>query len=131
MPGLEVTQRQMEQAILETEKFKVTVEVPPGKCSSQYLPYDNVQDQLREQGSSSVQSGMGHSNIDPSRQKIGTVLTDDDFFHITCHIDSSLRTKIENGEFVDLDKLLPKDNGFQGRVAQSNNETKLEWVQQN
>ena len=35
-------------------------------------------------------------------------LSDDDFFHVTCHVDSALKTKIENGEFVELDKLLPK-----------------------
>ena len=35
--------------------------------------------------------------------------TDDDFFHLTCHIEPALRQKIEKGEFVDLEKLLPKD----------------------
>ena len=34
---------------------------------------------------------------------------DDDFFHLTCHIDSSLREKIERGEFVDLERLLPSN----------------------
>ena len=34
---------------------------------------------------------------------------DDNFFHITCHINPSLRSKIEKGEFIELDKLLPKD----------------------
>ena len=33
----------------------------------------------------------------------------DNFFHITCDIDPSLRSKIEKGEFIELDKLLPKD----------------------
>ena len=36
---------------------------------------------------------------------------DDDFFHITCHVDSSLKEKIERGEYVDLEKLLPKERG--------------------
>ena len=31
---------------------------------------------------------------------------DDDFFHVTCHVDSAL-----NGEFVELEKLLPKEHG--------------------
>ena len=30
------------------------------------------------------------------------------FFNVTCHIDSNLRAKIAKGEFVELDKLLPK-----------------------
>ena len=33
---------------------------------------------------------------------------DDEFFHNTCHIDDTLVTKIQNGEFVDLEKLLAK-----------------------
>ena len=33
---------------------------------------------------------------------------DDQFFHVTCHIDSSLRAKIAKGVFVELDKLLSK-----------------------
>ena len=37
---------------------------------------------------------------------IGSGLTDDDFFHLTCHIDANLKTKIEKGQYVDLDKLL-------------------------
>ena len=35
--------------------------------------------------------------------------SDDDFFHITCHVDSSLKEKIERGEYVDLERLLSKD----------------------
>ena len=34
---------------------------------------------------------------------------EDDFFHITCHVDATLKSKIEKGEFVELDKLIPKD----------------------
>ena len=36
-------------------------------------------------------------------------MIDDEFFHITCYIDQSLQNKIERGEFVDLEKLLPCD----------------------
>ena len=35
---------------------------------------------------------------------------DDDFFHLSCHIEPGLRTKIENGEFIELEKLLPRNN---------------------
>ena len=34
---------------------------------------------------------------------------DESFFHITCHVDLNLHAKIEKGEFVELEKLLPKD----------------------
>ena len=33
------------------------------------------------------------------------VKDDDEFFHITCHLDSVLHTKIEREEYVDLEKL--------------------------
>ena len=35
--------------------------------------------------------------------------TDEDFFQLMCHVEPSLRVKIKNGEFVDLEKLLLKD----------------------
>ena len=40
---------------------------------------------------------------------IGSGVSDDDFFHLTCHIEPNLIHKIEKGEFVELEKLLPKD----------------------
>ena len=64
--------------------------------------------------------------LDPCREVIGSGITDDDFFHLTCHIDSNLKTKIEKGQYVDLDKLLPWEKAADGNL---NNETKLEWVQ--
>ena len=39
----------------------------------------------------------------------GNLMEDDEFFHITCHVDPVLRAKIERGEFVELEKLLPRD----------------------
>ena len=33
---------------------------------------------------------------------------DDQFFHVTCHIDEPIKVKIERGDFVELDRLLPK-----------------------
>ena len=33
---------------------------------------------------------------------------DDQFFHVTCHVDQSMKEKIERGDYVDLEKLLPK-----------------------
>ena len=47
---------------------------------------------------------------------------DDNFFHLMCYIDSTLKSKIEKGEFVELEKLLPKRRYFK------NDEGCLEWV---
>ena len=55
---------------------------------------------------------------------IGSGVSDDDFFHLTCHIEPSLIPKIEKGEFVELEKLLPKD-----KIGRSAEENHLEWVQ--
>ena len=47
------------------------------------------------------------------------LITDDEFFHVTCHVDSALKLKIENGEYVELEKLLPKnrqDRDSEGRM---------------
>ena len=34
---------------------------------------------------------------------------DDEFFHVTSQIDPGLRIKIERGEFIDLERLLPRE----------------------
>ena len=49
-------------------------------------------------------------------------MDDDQFFHLTCHVDNSLKEKIEQGEFVNLERLLPKKRSF------SNEEGRLEWT---
>ena len=55
---------------------------------------------------------------------IGSGVSDDDFFHLTCHIEPNLIHKIEKGEFVELEKLLPKD-----KLGGSKDDNRLEWVQ--
>ena len=123
-PGLEEAQRCMEQALIETEKFKAAVEKPPGR--NLCLPSLNCQGGMFGQ---QVDVVSGNSESEAVRQVIGgSGISDDDFFHLTYHIEPSLKRKIENGEYIDLDKLLPKDNTSQGRVVVST-ETKLEWVQ--
>ena len=39
---------------------------------------------------------------------VGGSYEDDEFFHLTCHVEASMKQKIERGEFIELDKLLPK-----------------------
>ena len=52
------------------------------------------------------------------------VENDYDFFHVTCHIDGTLKEKIEWGEFVDLDRLLLKErSGYR-----NHDDTKLELI---
>ena len=51
------------------------------------------------------------------------VIDDDEFFHVTCHVDKLLTQKIQNGEYVDLEKLLVKD-----RFHKCSNDDRLEFV---
>ena len=49
-----------------------------------------------------------------------TQRSDNQFFHLTCHIEDALKGKIERGEYVDLEKLIPRDG--------SRNDQRLKWV---
>ena len=73
------------------------------------------------------------SNVEPplqGKQPIFNLLTgiddreDDEYFHLTCHIDKSLKSKIENGEYVNLEHLLPKRKFFKG----GSDDSRLEWI---
>ena len=122
IPGLEEAQKRTDQAVIEAEKFRAVVEQPAGMTG---LNFDN------DRISSNSSKNPGDDIAMAPRVRIGEGLTDDDFFHLTCHIDSNLKSKIERGEFVDLDKLLSKEKEggflFDGR-NQYNNDTKLEWI---
>ena len=81
-PGLsdeQVANEMANRAIIHAEQFKANVTAPKGKPTE--IP---------------VLSAVSNEN-------------DDDFFHITCHVDPSLKEKIERGKYVELEKLLPKD----------------------
>ena len=69
--------------ILDAERFKESVQSPPGTCNF-------------------VQPGAYSGN------------DDDTFFHVTCHLDPVLKNKIAKGEFVELDRLLPKQRNSGG-----------------
>ena len=144
-PGFEEAQRQTDHAILEAEKFRAAVEAPTGRNLPMFnlqtvedklvrvSQANNLSPNIRQIAHQQVnQSLLDHERqllILVNRPEIGLGgLSDDDFFHLTCHIDSGLQQKIEKGCYVDLDKLLPKDKGFDG-TQQYSNETKLERVQ--
>ena len=80
---IERARKEAEETILDAERFKATIAPPHGK------DLDVLIDKLKY---------MIDSND-----------WDDEFFHLTCHVDLSLKQKIENGEFVELEKLLPAD----------------------
>ena len=95
-----------EQVILEAERYKAVLADPPGEV-------------LRKGLELNQQQVMCH---DLAPVDMGTGISDDDFFHLTCHVEPGLISKIENGEFVDLDKLVPKDK--RKRIE----DNRMEWV---
>ena len=94
--GLDEAKARCRKSVQEAEKFQASIAVPkPGEEIIKYAIPD-----------------------------IGSGVSDDDFFHLTCHIDPTLIHRIEKGEYVELEKLLPKEK--LGGV--SGNENRLEWV---
>ena len=48
--------------------------------------------------------------VPPRGRSNDFVDNDDEFFHITCHVDWPIRERIEHGDYVELDKLLPHES---------------------
>ena len=86
-----------EQHILDAEKFRASINAPQGMCNL------------------------------PSNINIAQLLdNDDDFFHVTCHVEQSLKDKIEKGEYVDLERLMPKNKP--GISQLGGDGSRMEWV---
>ena len=99
--GLWEAQEKAERTVLEAEKFHAAVETPPGTVCKLFSDNGNIKNGIVD---------------------IGRGVSDDDFFHLTCHIEPSLIHRIEKGEFVELEKLLPKDK------FNRTEEGRMEWV---
>ena len=101
------------KAVLEAEKFRASV-ANPGMPDNQVFEMD---------GMVGAEINGGVQGVQRAIPNIGSGVSDDDFFHLTCHIDPNLIHKIEKGEFIELEKLLPKDK------MSKNAKDRLEWVQ--
>ena len=109
------TQSKTKDLILEVEGFKATVEPLKGNVvlNNRMNSIGNIDNELGSdlcQGQTSFLHVFQHDNRD-----------NDDYFHLTCHVDNALESKIEKGEFVELERLLPKKRF-------SNEDKRLEWV---
>ena len=111
---LDEARKKAHQVTVEADKFHAKVNQPGN------IPINNMthkQDWLQNvlhQGDVMVNSVA----------KDAPGFSDDDFFHMICHIDDSLKTKIEKGDYIDLEKLLLKD-----KVSKRfSDDTHLEWV---
>ena len=90
-PELAAACQRMEKIILESEKFRANIATPQGNNKLADFKVPMV--------------------VDNNILRLRDIDNDDDFFHVTCHLDPGLKAKIELGEFVDLEKLLPKEKG--------------------
>ena len=79
--------------VIGAEKFRASVAPPlPGRSDEHSQHVDPVM------GSMPVNDLLAYLKENE----------DEDFFHVTCHIDSKLKQKISKGEYVDLEVLIPK-----------------------
>ena len=90
--------------ILDAEHFKGNIAAPKGNDmindTANVIPFMN----------GSLLPCVTNVNVlSPEIELLRKNDNDDDFFHITCHVDQSLCTKIERGEYVDLEHLLSKE----------------------
>ena len=110
---LRSAQEHAEHAVIEAEKFRATVS-NPGNLSNLDKFMQTEQNEENDQ-----QPNLQNLQI----PNIGSGVSDDDFFHLTCHIEPNLIHKIEKGEFVELEKLLPKE-----KFGKNGDDNRLEWV---
>ena len=126
--NMDQAQTKAERMIIEAEKFWAAIELPgmPIFHSEQ----QQHQDAKGMNGPNAQDGVIGNEQIGQigkgltSMLDIGSGVSDDDFFHLTCHIEPNLIHRIEKGEFVELEKMLPKD-----KVGGLKDENRLEWVQ--
>ena len=101
---------------MEAEKFKAAIVDPPGRiihCEDNGLNLCAQPIQQPQMVNNPVLCNLGLDDTQLCNTQglidIAKGVSDDDFLHLTCHIEPSLIHKIEKGEFVELEKLLPKD----------------------
>ena len=99
--------------VVEAERFKASIEKPSGNNER------NV-DVLNESVLELIELLKKKVDVDNDN--------DDDFMHVTCHIDSNLRTKIGRGEFVELERLLPKTRNQVMNVSSSGSNSEIQLV---
>ena len=93
VPGFGEAQERAEKAVIDAEKFKAAI-AEPGRTLS---------NSIMENAMSTIQTEVSRA--------LGQGKSDDDFFHLMCHIDNNLIGKMERDEYVELEKLLPKMRG--------------------
>ena len=110
VPGQDEASKRAEQAVLQAKKFKAVIVTPDqqgnginvtdGMSGRGHLINDHYVNEDRHGGERFIMDNRPH---------LGEGGSDEDFFHLMCHVDETLKGQIVRGEFVELEKLLPKD----------------------
>ena len=88
---------------MEAERFKADVTQPRGNALWTYNKNLGLPGQFK---------GLNVSKKVPND---GYVIDDDEFFHVSCHVDKVLTERIERGKYVDLERLLLKEKHQRGK----------------
>ena len=94
------------QLILQAEQYKAAVNNPPGTIND--LNHVLLQNREQNEERNEICGIQLNNNFNAGAVKLDQ---DDEFFHVTCHLDPGLRAKIQKGDFVELEKLLPRTKG--------------------
>ena len=99
------------ELLLQAERFKAKVATPPKGIMNEIIP---VQNRFQNPfDTKDIRDKFVTPNgLVPLNDEIHWIRNfdqDDEFFHVTCHVDDLTKNKIERGEFIDLEKLLPKE----------------------
>ena len=94
-------QERSDELLIQAEQFKARVSAPKGNNFVTPFNLSGLRDKFITED--------GLAPVDEEIQWLRNFDQDDEFFHITCHVDPNLKAKIVRGEYIDLEKLLPKD----------------------
>ena len=89
------------EQVIAAEKFKSDINQTQGKSAT--LDINQPFEKLFIETGKKYFAGVERPRNDCE------IIEDDDFFHITCHVEKALTQKIKKGEYVDLERLLVCD----------------------
>ena len=104
--------------MVQAERFTACVEAPKGNNDLSHTYNDMLMPYDYDKLCSKFVKPEGLAPIDGEIMFLHNFDQDDEFFHITSQIEPNLKSKIERGEFIKLERLLPKDRSFSNRSGQ-------------
>ena len=104
--NLEGAQEKADRTVLEAEKFRASIEIPGMLTNGGYVMDKLVPNQPDMQATPNNNEKMEGQQI--NMLNIGSGVSDDDFFHLTCHIEPNLIHKIEKGGICGVRKIVAK-----------------------